>query len=89
MGEIAFAILVSFCKMEHTHILLTLIFTCFMFNTSFGSDPRKSKVFSLFNVVRFPNSACAGTSDSQTGTCLTSSECTTKVIFIRSPYCKS
>ena len=38
---------------------------------------REDKVFSLFNIVRFPNSACSG--DSYTGTCLTSTECSSKV----------
>ena len=41
---------------------------------------RKDKVFSLFNIVRFPNSACSG--DSYTGTCLTATECTSKVKLI-------
>ena len=41
---------------------------------------REDKVFSLFNIVRFPNSACSG--DSYTGTCLTATECTSKVKLI-------
>ncbi len=47
-----------------------------------GPDALVSKtgrVFSLFNVVRFPNDACSGTSDNFKGVCLTSTECTAKV----------
>lgn len=47
-------------------------------------ERKGAKVFSLFNVVRFPNIACSGTSDTFTGVCLTSTECTTKVIRAKS-----
>ena len=46
-----------------------------------GINRRKDKVFSLFNIVRFPNSACPG-DNSYTGTCLTDKECSSKVKLI-------
>ena len=40
---------------------------------------RSPKVFSLFSIVQFPNSACTSTSSTYSnGTCLTTSECSSK-----------
>ena len=40
---------------------------------------KNGRFLSLFNVVRFPNDACSGTSNDYQGVCLTSTECSTKV----------
>jgi len=46
---------------------------------SFTNPSRSPKVFSLFSIVQFPNSACTSTSSTYSnGTCLTSSECAAK-----------
>ncbi len=45
----------------------------------FSNCLRAEKVFSLFNVVRFPNDPCSGTSNLYEGICLTASECSSKV----------
>ena len=39
------------------------------------AETRDGKVFSIFNVIKFPNSECAGT-NSLNGTCYTNTECT-------------
>ena len=44
-----------------------------------NSHNKNGRVFSLFNVVRFPNDACSGKSNDYQGVCLTSSECSNKV----------
>merc|ERR1719415_144517 len=46
---------------------------------SLTKDERAGKAFSLFSIVQFPNQQCTGSSSSTTyGTCLTSSECSSK-----------
>ena len=63
--------------------LIVIFIILVLLNLEIGAnngDRRKDKVFSLFNIVRFPNSACSG--DSYTGTCLTSTECSSKVKLI-------
>jgi len=46
-------------------------------NLTSTSERRQDKALSVFNVVKFPNSACAATSG-YNGTCYSSSECTSK-----------
>ena len=42
-------------------------------------NSRSGRVFSLFSIVQFPNSACTSTSSTYSnGTCLTNSECSSK-----------
>jgi len=48
-------------------------------NTDSNKLAKHPKVFSLFSIVQFPNSACTSTSSTYSnGTCLTSSECSSK-----------
>lgn len=46
-------------------------------NGNSNEDPKKGKALSVFQVVRFPNIACVG-STSLNGTCYTASECISK-----------
>merc|ERR1719323_1424787 len=57
--------------------LLIILATKSSNETSLEERDRQSKVFGVFNVVTFPNSAC-GASNGYNGTCFTSSECTAK-----------
>merc|ERR1719323_1603586 len=57
--------------------LLIILATKSSNETSLEERDRQSKVFGVFNVVTFPNSACAA-SNGYNGTCFTSSECTAK-----------
>ena len=57
--------------------LLIILATKSSNETSLEDRDRQSKVFGVFNVVTFPNSAC-GASNGYNGTCFTSSECTAK-----------
>eukprot|EP00094_Tigriopus_californicus_P013150 TCALIF_12717-PA protein Name:"Protein of unknown function" AED:0.00 eAED:0.00 QI:40/1/1/1/0.14/0.25/8/0/189 len=41
------------------------------------NDTRKGKLFSIFQIVNFPNEGCVGSS-SRNGTCYTPDECTTR-----------
>ena len=41
------------------------------------SGERDEKQFSIFNVIKFPNTGCAG-SNSLNGTCYTATECTSR-----------
>jgi len=48
-------------------------------STSNQTESRQDRQFSLFSIVQFPNDECTGsTSTSTYGTCLTSSECSSK-----------
>ena len=75
---------VSFGKMKCSNQGISMIYIILivLLNLAIGAKGgrREDKVFSLFNIVRFPNSACSG--DSYTGTCLTSTECSSKVKLI-------
>ena len=69
-------------KCSNQGINMIYIILIVLLNLAIGAKGgrREDKVFSLFNIVRFPNSACSG--DSYTGTCLTSTECSSKVNLI-------
>ena len=69
-------------KCSNLGISMIYIILINLLNLAIGAKGgrREDKVFSLFNIVRFPNSACSG--DSYTGTCLTSTECSSKVKLI-------
>ena len=69
-------------KCVNRDISVIYIILIVLLNLAIGAKGgrRDDKVFSLFNIVRFPNSACSG--DSYTGTCLTSTECLSKVKLI-------
>merc|ERR1711936_425616 len=55
------------------------IFSIILLINSSYTDPRRLKQLSLFSVVQFPNDECTSSSSSTTmGTCLTSSECTSR-----------
>merc|ERR1711936_102424 len=57
------------------------IFSIFLLiNHSYTATTRQQKQLSLFSVVQFPNDECVSstTSPTTTGTCLTSSECTSR-----------
>ena len=68
--------------MKHKVVLIILAI-CFIFgseetnSTAEEKEGRDSRVFGVFNVVTFPNSAC-GASNGYNGTCYTSSECSAK-----------
>ena len=72
--------------MKHKVVLIILAI-CYLKSLVFGSqqtnssveekEGRDSRVFGVFNVVTFPNSAC-GASNGYNGTCYTSSECSAK-----------
>ena len=55
---------------------LLFYFLYFLFSCVTCQDSRDGKAFSVFNVVKFPNSAC-GATNGFNGTCYTSSECST------------
>lgn len=57
--------------------ILVQILTCCICFAACNEGERKDRMFSLFNVVKFKNSACQSTSDTTlTGTCYTAEECT-------------
>merc|ERR1719244_2063693 len=71
---------------KQIHLILLIIFLC-LCNVSHSSatnkttttTSRQEKVFSLFSIVQFPNSACTSSSSTYSnGTCFTSSECSSK-----------
>merc|ERR1719427_1938646 len=65
-------------------LLVLIIFLCLgtVCSTSASNKTttsRQEKVFSLFSIVQFPNSACTSTSSTYSnGTCFTASECSSK-----------
>ena len=54
--------------------MLILPFLFYSVSHVVAEDQRDGKVMSVFNVVRFPNSAC-GSANNFNGTCYTASEC--------------
>ena len=67
--------------MKCTHLGFNFILITIFLDISNGAknSRREDKVFSLFNIVKFPNDACSGSS--YTGICLSSAECSNKVIY--------
>ena len=67
--------------MRQTATIIFLTALCWHSATALGAEDnaraRDEKVLSVFNVVTFPNDACAAT-NGYNGTCYTSSECETK-----------
>jgi len=60
-------------------IFLCLCNVCSSSATNKTTTTRQEKVFSLFSIVQFPNSACTSSSSTYSnGTCFTSSECSSK-----------
>ena len=67
--------------MKCTHLGFNFIFiTVFLDTITNGAKySREDRVFSIFNIVKFPNDACYGST--YTGLCLSSVECSNKVIL--------
>jgi len=60
----------------NTQLFLVVFLSFAGYSYSAVADERASRAFSLFNVVKFKNSACQATSDTTlTGVCYTSEEC--------------
>jgi len=63
--------------------VIILVASATLFSTSHGDDNLKAgvpdaKLISTFQIVRFPNDACTGSSATRNGTCYTSAECSDK-----------
>merc|ERR1712029_144217 len=66
-------------KMKGLIISLGLIYIFVIGNVQAEPEQKSAKAISLFSVVKFPNSACTGTSDTtRNGTCYTAEECSNK-----------
>ena len=69
----------NICRMRE--FISLLLFSVLVLDSVLSQEEtpseRDGKVFGVFNVVTFPNSACAA-SNGYNGTCYTSSECTAK-----------
>merc|ERR1712183_1229699 len=62
-------------RLDVRMIIVTLVFILVAAGGGDTAESRDGKVFSIFNVIKFPNTECAGT-NSLNGTCYTNTECT-------------